>query len=55
MLRSTSSNFGSAIPIFVDVLGPLCFSSWYSFFRDVCVGSTFALHGGSAALFVVAR
>ena len=40
MVRSTFSNLGSAISIFVEVLGPKCFSSWSSYFRDFSVGSS---------------
>ena len=33
VLRSTFSNIDSAIPAFVEVLGPMCFSAWSSYLQ----------------------
>ena len=53
VLRSTLSNSGLAIPIFVEVLGPMCFSAWSSHFSGYKCWFYLALRTGSATVLLL--
>ena len=53
MWISTFSKFGGAIPFFVDVLGPMYFSSWSSNSSGCKCWFYLALHKDSSTLLLV--